>query len=106
MRYPHTPHTPLQKALIRSHSFAATMKTPYRTPKSVRRAPLPTEERILGTPDYLAPEILQQQPHGRNAINSFLLAYLSIGFLRCDIIVIMGYCHPSPVNTLLKTASL
>ncbi|XP_041466630.1 serine/threonine-protein kinase greatwall-like [Lytechinus variegatus] len=43
--------------------------TPLRSPKSCRRRPLqaasgqPQEERILGTPDYLAPELLLQQPH-------------------------------------------
>ncbi|XP_052802430.1 serine/threonine-protein kinase greatwall-like [Mya arenaria] len=51
--------------VTRFHSFSHPLKTPYRTPKSVRRVPPPTEEeRILGTPDYLAPEILQQKPHG------------------------------------------
>ncbi|XP_050071859.1 serine/threonine-protein kinase greatwall [Anopheles maculipalpis] len=40
------------------------VKTPFRTPKSVRRAPLGSDERILGTPDYLAPELLLQQGHG------------------------------------------
>lgn len=40
--------------------------TPYRTPKSVRRGAAPVEgERILGTPDYLAPELLLTQPHGK-----------------------------------------
>ncbi|XP_030837118.1 serine/threonine-protein kinase greatwall [Strongylocentrotus purpuratus] len=44
--------------------------TPLRTPKSCKRRPQqaacgqPQEERILGTPDYLAPELLLQQPHG------------------------------------------
>jgi serine/threonine-protein kinase greatwall len=34
-------------------------KTPFRTPKSVRRGHIiETDERILGTPDYLAPELL------------------------------------------------
>ncbi|XP_027514546.1 serine/threonine-protein kinase greatwall isoform X4 [Corapipo altera] len=38
--------------------------TPYRTPKSVRRGAAPVEgERILGTPDYLAPELLLTKPH-------------------------------------------
>ncbi|XP_073190422.1 serine/threonine-protein kinase greatwall isoform X7 [Lepidochelys kempii] len=38
--------------------------TPYRTPKSVRRGAAPVEgERILGTPDYLAPELLLAKPH-------------------------------------------
>lgn len=41
-----------------------TVKTPFRTPKSVRRAPVGSDERILGTPDYLAPELLLQQGHG------------------------------------------
>ncbi|XP_054846992.1 serine/threonine-protein kinase greatwall [Eublepharis macularius] len=39
--------------------------TPYRTPKSVRRGAAPIEgERILGTPDYLAPELLLSKAHG------------------------------------------
>lgn len=33
-------------------------KTPFRTPKSVCRRSIASDERILGTPDYLAPEIL------------------------------------------------
>lgn len=37
--------------------------TPYRTPKSVRRGKAPSDYRILGTPDYLAPELLQQCDH-------------------------------------------
>ncbi|XP_032871998.1 serine/threonine-protein kinase greatwall isoform X2 [Amblyraja radiata] len=42
----------------------AIMQTPYRTPKSVRRGPAPAEwDRILGTPDYLAPELLLRMPH-------------------------------------------
>lgn len=40
--------------------------TPYRTPKSVRRGTAPMEgERILGTPDYLAPELLLSKAHGK-----------------------------------------
>lgn len=35
-----------------------SVKTPYRTPKSVRRGEMCSDERILGTPDYLAPELL------------------------------------------------
>lgn len=36
-----------------------TLNTPFRTPKSVRRGgALQSSERILGTPDYLAPELL------------------------------------------------
>uniref|UniRef100_A0A8C7E5V1 Serine/threonine-protein kinase greatwall n=1 Tax=Naja naja TaxID=35670 RepID=A0A8C7E5V1_NAJNA len=38
--------------------------TPYRTPKSVRRGAAPIDrERILGTPDYLAPELLIAKTH-------------------------------------------
>lgn len=40
--------------------------TPFRTPKSVRRGALPVEGApILGTPDYLAPELLLGKPHGK-----------------------------------------
>lgn len=38
--------------------------TPYRTPKSVRRGNIVSDQRILGTPDYLAPELLLRQGHG------------------------------------------
>lgn len=42
--------------------------TPYRTPKSVRRGVTSnsnrSDDRILGTPDYLAPELLLKQGHG------------------------------------------
>ncbi|XP_001376016.3 serine/threonine-protein kinase greatwall isoform X1 [Monodelphis domestica] len=39
--------------------------TPYRTPKSVRRGAGPVDGgRILGTPDYLAPELLLSSSHG------------------------------------------
>ncbi|MGH0126771.1 UNVERIFIED_CONTAM: hypothetical protein FKN15_038294 [Acipenser sinensis] len=42
-----------------------SFQTPFRIPKSVRRGPAPVEgERILGTPDYLAPELLIGKPHG------------------------------------------
>ncbi|XP_029809909.1 serine/threonine-protein kinase greatwall isoform X5 [Suricata suricatta] len=38
--------------------------TPFRTPKSVRRGPAPVDDgRILGTPDYLAPELLLGRAH-------------------------------------------
>ncbi|XP_021542826.1 serine/threonine-protein kinase greatwall isoform X5 [Neomonachus schauinslandi] len=38
--------------------------TPYRTPKSVRRGAAPVDDgRILGTPDYLAPELLLGRAH-------------------------------------------
>ena len=42
-----------------------TRQTPLRTPKSVSRPKRETEQsRILGTPDYLAPELLLGQGHG------------------------------------------
>ncbi|XP_065371530.1 serine/threonine-protein kinase greatwall isoform X3 [Calliphora vicina] len=40
------------------------INTPFRTPKSVRRGGRQSSERILGTPDYLAPELLLKQGHG------------------------------------------
>lgn len=40
-----------------------TFRTPYRTPKSVRRGDWSSDSRILGTPDYLAPELLLQKGH-------------------------------------------
>ncbi|XP_036323647.1 serine/threonine-protein kinase greatwall isoform X2 [Rhagoletis pomonella] len=42
------------------------INTPFRTPKSVRRGGVgrQSSERILGTPDYLAPELLLRQGHG------------------------------------------
>jgi hypothetical protein len=40
-------------------------RTPYRTPKSVRRGEPSSDRRILGTPDYLAPELLLRQEHGK-----------------------------------------
>lgn len=42
-----------------------TVNTPFRTPKSVRRGQLVSDERILGTPDYLAPELLLMHGHGK-----------------------------------------
>lgn len=36
-----------------------TIQTPYRTPKSVKRGAMESSDRIFGTPDYLAPELLR-----------------------------------------------
>ncbi|KAM4534274.1 serine/threonine-protein kinase greatwall isoform 2-T2 [Odontesthes bonariensis] len=62
--------TPVQKRRSSNSSLYQTPKpmstahTPFRTPKSVRRGALPVERApILGTPDYLAPELLLGHPH-------------------------------------------
>ncbi|KAM6953394.1 serine/threonine-protein kinase greatwall [Aplochiton taeniatus] len=62
--------TPVQKrnssnsSLFQTPQPMTTSHTPFRTPKSVRRGAVPVEGvPILGTPDYLAPEILMGIPH-------------------------------------------
>ncbi|XP_073344530.1 serine/threonine-protein kinase greatwall [Pagrus major] len=62
--------TPVQKrpngysSLNQTPQPMTTSHTPFRTPKSVRRGALPAEGvPILGTPDYLAPELLLGKPH-------------------------------------------
>ncbi|KAM3929132.1 serine/threonine-protein kinase greatwall [Leptodactylus fuscus] len=56
--------TPAQKDRTYRNSQGQS-ETPYRTPKSVRRgAAQPENEKILGTPDYLAPELLLGKSHG------------------------------------------
>ncbi|CAH0381850.1 unnamed protein product [Bemisia tabaci] len=37
---------------------------PFRTPKSLRKGKQASDSRILGTPDYLAPELLLKKDHG------------------------------------------
>lgn len=44
-----------------NQTFDGTPKikqTPFRTPRSIRRNQAASSERILGTPDYLSPELL------------------------------------------------
>uniref|UniRef100_A0A9J7X702 Serine/threonine-protein kinase greatwall n=1 Tax=Cyprinus carpio carpio TaxID=630221 RepID=A0A9J7X702_CYPCA len=63
--------TPVQKkrpslssSLYQTPQQMIMSHTPYRTPKSVRRGPERVEgAHILGTPDYLAPELLLGKPH-------------------------------------------
>ncbi|XP_023991584.1 serine/threonine-protein kinase greatwall [Salvelinus sp. IW2-2015] len=62
--------TPVQKrpssnnSLDQTPQSSTTSHTPFRTPKSVRRGPVPVEGvPILGTPDYLAPELLLGKRH-------------------------------------------
>jgi serine/threonine-protein kinase greatwall len=51
--------SPIQSATRNTDEITPKMpKTPFRTPKSVRRGMMESNERILGTPDYLAPELL------------------------------------------------
>lgn len=60
--------TPVQKkpryssSLCQTPQPMSTSHTPYRTPKSVRRGPVEGAQ-LLGTPDYLAPELLLAKPH-------------------------------------------
>ncbi|XP_043254931.1 serine/threonine-protein kinase greatwall [Colletes gigas] len=53
---------------IKTPANSGNCYTPYRTPKSVRRGAQggikSSDDRILGTPDYLAPELLLKQSHG------------------------------------------
>lgn len=39
-------------------------RTPFRTPKDLRIGKKASDNRILGTPDYLAPELLLRKDHG------------------------------------------
>lgn len=54
-----------------------TKQTPFRTPKSVRRAEKTSEQRILGTPDYLSPELLLSYA---SCSHSGAMVYFNINF--------------------------
>ncbi|ROT81566.1 putative serine/threonine-protein kinase greatwall [Penaeus vannamei] len=60
-------HTPARMHSVPGTPVQGMGQTPLRAPKSVRRGtqpPIASESRILGTPDYLAPELLLRLGHG------------------------------------------
>ncbi|XP_063595094.1 serine/threonine-protein kinase greatwall-like [Penaeus indicus] len=60
-------HTPARLHSVPGTPVQGMGQTPLRAPKSVRRGtqpPIASESRILGTPDYLAPELLLRLGHG------------------------------------------
>ncbi|XP_033117973.1 serine/threonine-protein kinase greatwall-like isoform X2 [Anneissia japonica] len=64
-RHSKTPYKTPKIGRTSSWTPKNTYQTPYRTPKSCRRGVnVGKQKRILGTPDYLAPEILNLQEHG------------------------------------------
>ncbi|XP_061093333.1 serine/threonine-protein kinase greatwall isoform X1 [Conger conger] len=79
--------TPVQRRKTSSSSSLfqtpqqATSHTPFRTPKSVRRGPVPVEGApILGTPDYLAPELLLGKAHVSGIVNcDFMVDWWALG---------------------------
>ncbi|XP_065338080.1 serine/threonine-protein kinase greatwall [Cloeon dipterum] len=62
--------SPPERKMSKDASTTTPLKavtTPFRTPKTVRRAKNQSwisDQRILGTPDYLAPELLCRHKHG------------------------------------------
>ncbi|XP_009896913.2 serine/threonine-protein kinase greatwall [Dryobates pubescens] len=79
--YP-TAITPLQKGRpYRVYQTPGDAGAPHRTPKSVRRGAAPVDgERILGTPDYLAPELLLTKSHD-SAVDWWALGVCLFEFL-------------------------
>lgn len=60
-------------------------ETPFRTPRSVRRNQAASNERILGTPDYLSPELLLQYvfsgQYWRQVPNLPFFSYVNVFFV-------------------------
>ncbi|XP_076271780.1 serine/threonine-protein kinase greatwall [Rhynchophorus ferrugineus] len=56
------PVSPISSEAL-EHTTPKSPRTPYRTPKSVKRGHWSSDQRILGTPDYLAPELLLKRGH-------------------------------------------
>lgn len=83
----------------------STSQTPFRTPKSVRRGALPVEGApILGTPDYLAPELLLGKPHGEEKkwggwVGSTNNSTVVSNIAHHSFVVLDG-CHCSPCDRL------
>uniref|UniRef100_A0A8C2GP29 Serine/threonine-protein kinase greatwall n=1 Tax=Cyprinus carpio TaxID=7962 RepID=A0A8C2GP29_CYPCA len=80
--------TPVQKkrpslssSLYQTPQQMIMSHTPYRTPKSVRRGPERVEgAHILGTPDYLAPELLLGKPHVSGSVRcDFMVDWWALG---------------------------
>uniref|UniRef100_A0A8C1CYV0 Serine/threonine-protein kinase greatwall n=1 Tax=Cyprinus carpio carpio TaxID=630221 RepID=A0A8C1CYV0_CYPCA len=80
--------TPVQKkrpslssSLYQTPQQMVVSHTPYRTPKSVRRGPERVEGAlILGTPDYLAPELLLGKAHVSGSVScDFMVDWWALG---------------------------
>lgn len=81
----------------------STSQTPFRTPKSVRRGTLPVEGApILGTPDYLAPELLLGKPHGeeQNLGGGGGRRAPQTTAHHCFVVFSLDGCHCSPCDRL------
>ncbi|EEB15695.1 serine/threonine kinase, putative [Pediculus humanus corporis] len=70
-QFPEKTETKCNFKLTMNESPVSPISTPstnklsvYKTPKSVRRGKIASDQRIMGTPDYLAPELLQKKEHG------------------------------------------
>lgn len=50
--------------IVTPRRIAMQSQTPFRTPRDMRIGKKASDNRILGTPDYLAPELLLKKDHG------------------------------------------